>query len=130
LWAELNDWISLMLQLCFCMITMSKSWTSLLIKNNFWIFNDFLMLYCNICRKDCFIIKLFITVVDCAKRRFFECFQSSWVYFIFWFVVFNFAQAMFHLNHYLCKRSDQHVSSWLLSSVMLIHEWLDCMFST
>ncbi len=38
-----------MLQLCFCMTIMSKSRISLLIRNNFWIFNDFLMLYCSIC---------------------------------------------------------------------------------
>ena len=66
-----------MLQLCFCMITMSKSQTSLSIKNEFWIFNDFLMLYCSICKKDCFIIKLFIAVVDSVNFFFFiKCMQS------------------------------------------------------
>ncbi len=118
-----------MLQLCFCMTMMSKSWTSLLIKNDFWIFNNFLMLYCSICRKDCFIIKLFVAVVDSAKRRLFECFQSLRICLIFWFVVSDFAQAMSHLSRYLRKRNDQRVSSWLLSSVMLIHERLDCVFS-
>ena len=118
-----------MLQLCFCMTTMSKSRTSLLIKNDFWIFNDFLMLYCSIHRKDCFIIKLFVAVVDSAKRRLFECFQSSWVYLVFWFVISDSAWATSHLSRYSYKKNDQHVSSWLLSSVMLIHEQLDCMFS-
>ena len=111
------------------MITMSKSWTSLMIKNNFWIFNDFLMLYCNICRKDCFIIKLFVTVVDFAKRRLFECFQLLKVYLIFWFVISNSAWATSHLSCYSCKRNNQHVSSWLLSFIMLIHERLNCVFS-
>ncbi len=129
LWAELNDWVSLMLWLCFCMITMSKSWTSLLIKNDFWIFNDFLILYCSIHRKDCFVIKLFVTVVDSAKRRLFECFQSSWVYLVFWFVISDSAWTTSHLSRYSRKRNNQHVSSWLLSFVMLIHERLDCMFS-
>jgi len=129
LWVELNDWISLMLQLCFCMITMLKSQTSLLIRNDFWIFNDFLMLYCSIHRKDCFVIKLFITVIDSAKKRLFECFQSSRVYFIFKFIIFDSAQATSHLSRYSRKRNDQRVFSWLLSSVMLIHEWLNCVFS-
>ncbi len=118
-----------MLQLCFCMTTMSKSWTSLSIRNDFWIFNDFLMLYCSICRKDYFIIKLFVAVVDFVKRRLSECFQSSWVYLVFWFVVSDSAWATSHLSCYLHKRNDQHVSSWLLSFVMLIHEQLDCVFS-
>ncbi len=118
-----------MLQLCFCMIIMLKSRTFLLIKNDFWIFNDFLMLYCNICRKDCFIIKLFITVVDSAKRRLFECFQSLWICIIFWFVIFNSAWATFYLSCYSYKRNDWHISSWLLSFIILIHKWLDCMFS-
>jgi len=121
--------VSLMLQLCFCMITMLKSWISLLIKNDFWIFKDFLMLYCSIHRKDCFIIKLFIAVVDSAKKRLFKCFQSSWVYLILWFVVSHSAWATSHLSRYSRKRNDQHVSFWLLSSVMLIHEQLDCVFS-
>jgi len=129
LWVELNDWISLMLQLYFCMITMLKSQTSLLIRNDFWIFNDFLMLYCSIHRKDCFIIKLFIAVIDSAKKRLFECFQSSKVYFIFKFIIFDSAQATSHLSRYSRKRNDQRVFSWLLSSVMLIHERLNCVFS-
>jgi len=129
LWVELNDWISLMLQLYFCMITMLKSQTSLLIRNDFWIFNDFLMLYCSIHRKDCFIIKLFIAVIDSAKKRLFECFQSSKVYFIFKFIIFESAQATSHLSRYSRKRNDQRVFSWLLSSVMLIHERLNCVFS-
>ncbi len=119
----------LMLQLCFCITIMSKSRTSLLIKNNFWIFNDFLMLYCSICRKDCFIINLFVAVVDSAKRRLFECFQLLKICLVFWFVISYSAWAISHLNHYLHKRNNQHVSSWLLSFVMLIHKWLDCMFS-
>ncbi len=129
MWVELNDWISLMLQLYFCMITMLKSQTSLLIRNDFWIFNDFLMLYCSIHRKDCFIIKLFIAVIDSAKKRLFECFQSSKVYFIFKFIIFESAQATSHLSRYSRKRNDQRVFSWLLSSVMLIHERLNCVFS-
>ena len=118
-----------MLQLCFCMIMMSKSRTSLLIKNDFWIFNDFLMLYCNIHRKDYFIIKLFVAVVDFAKRRLFECSWSSWVCFIFWFVIFNSAQMTSHLSCYSRKKNDQHIFSWLWSSVKLTHERLDCVFS-
>ncbi len=121
--------MSLMLQLCFYMTTMLKSWTSLSIRNNFWIFNNFLMLYCSIHRKDCFIIKLFVAVVDFAKRRLFECFQSLKICLIFWFIISDFAWATSHLHRYSCKRNDQHVSFWLLSSVMLIHKWLDCVFS-
>ncbi len=121
--------MSLMLQFCFCMITMSKSRTSLLIRNNFWIFNDFLMLYCSIHKKDCFIIKLFVTVVDFAKRRLFKYSQSLKVCLIFWFVVSDSAQATSYLSRYLRKRNNQHVSSWLLSSVMSIHEQLDYVFS-
>ncbi len=34
-----------------------------------------------------------------------------------------------HLSCYSRKKNDQHVFSWLLLSVMLIHEWLNCMFS-
>jgi len=129
LWTELNNCMSLMLQLCFCMTTMLKSWTSLLIRNDFWIFNNFLMLYCSIHKKDCLVIKLFIAVVDSAKRRLFEYFQSSRVYLIFWFIISDSARATFHLSHYSRKRNNQHISSWLLSSVMLIHEQLDCVFS-
>ncbi len=117
-----------MLQLCFCMITMSKSRISLLIRNDFWIFNDFLMLYCSIHRKDYFIIKLFVVIVDSAKRRFFECFQSSKICLIFWFIISDSAQATSHLTHYSRRRNDQHVSSWLLSSVMSLYEWSDCVF--
>ena len=118
-----------MLQLCFCMTTMSKSRTSLLIRNDFWIFNDFLMLYCSICKKDYFIIKLFVTVVDSAKKRLFKCSQSLRICLIFWFVISDSAWATSHLSRYSRKRNDQRVSSWLLSSVMSIHERLDCMFS-
>ncbi len=118
-----------MLQFCFCMTMMLKSRTSLLIRNDFWIFNDFLMLYCNIHRKDCFIIKLFVAVIDSAKRRLFECSQSSKVYLVFWFVISDSAWVTFHLNRYSCRRNDQRVSSWLLSSVMLLHEQSDCVFS-
>ena len=71
---KLNDCESLLLQFYFCIITMSNSWISLLIKNDSWIFNDFLMLYCRIHRKDCFIIKLFVAVVDSAIRRLFVYF--------------------------------------------------------
>ncbi len=117
-----------MLQLCFCMTMMLKSWTSLLIKNNFWIFNDFLILYCSIRKKDWFIIKLFVAVVDFAKRRLFECSQSSKVYLVFWFIISNSAQATSHLSRYLCKRNDWRIFSWLLSFVMLIHEQLNCVF--
>ena len=118
-----------MLQLCFCMITMSKSRTSLLIRKDFWIFNDFLMLYCSIHRKDCFIIKLFVAVVDSAKRRLFEYSQSLRVCLIFWFVVSDSAWTTSHLSRYSRKRNDWRVFSWLLPPVMLIHERLDCVFS-
>ncbi len=72
--AELNDCKSLLLWSCFCTTTMSNLRTSLLIRNDSWILNDFLMLYCKIHRKDCFIIKLFIAVVDSVMRRLFVCF--------------------------------------------------------
>ncbi len=72
--AELNDCESLLLWFYFCIAIMLNSQTSLLIRNDSWILNDFLMLYCRICRKDCFIIKLFVTVVDFAMRRLFVCF--------------------------------------------------------
>ncbi len=72
--AELNDCESLLLWSYFCIAIMLNSQTSLLIRNDSWILNDFLMLYCRICRKDCFIIKLFVTVVDFAMRRLFVCF--------------------------------------------------------
>ena len=104
--AELNDCESLLLQFCFCITTMLNSWTSLLIRNNSWILNDFLMLYCKICRKDCFIIKLFITVVDFAMRRLFVCFQSSRVFLTFWLNIFESAQMLSCLSCYLHKRKD------------------------
>ncbi len=104
--AELNDCKSLLLQSYFCIITMLNSWTSLLIKNDSWILNDFLMLYCKICRKDCFIIKLFITVVDFAMRRLFVCFQSSRIFLTFWLNISESAQMLFHLSRYLHKRKD------------------------
>ncbi len=96
LWAELNDCKSLMLCSCFCMITMSNLWISLLIKNDSWIFNDFLMLYCRICRKNCFIIKLFVAVVDSALRRLFVCFWSLRVFRTFWLSVSESAQMSSH----------------------------------
>ncbi len=68
--------MSLMLWFCFCIITMSKSRTSLLIRNDFWIFNDFLMLYCSIHKRDCFIIKLFMTVFSSSFFFFIKCMQS------------------------------------------------------
>ncbi len=71
--AELNDCKSLLLQSCFCIVTMLNSRISLSIRNDSWNFNDFLMLYCRICRKDCFIIELFVAVVDSAMRRLFVC---------------------------------------------------------
>ena len=87
------------------------------------------MLYCSIRRKDCFIIKLFVVVVDFAKRKLFKCFQSSKIYLVFWFIISDSAQATSHLSCFSRKRNDQHVSSWLLLSVMSIHERLDCVFS-
>ncbi len=71
--AELNDCKLLLLQSCFCIVTMLNSRISLSIRNDSWNFNDFLMLYCRICRKDCFIIELFVAVVDSAMRRLFVC---------------------------------------------------------
>ena len=98
LWAELNDCKLLMLHSYFCMITMLNLQTSLSIKNDSWIFNDFLMLYCRICRKNCFIIKLFVTVVDFALRRLFICFQSLRVFCAFWLSVSESAQISSHLS--------------------------------
>ncbi len=98
LWAELNDYKSLMLCSCFCMIIMSNLRTFLSIKNDSWIFNDFLMLYCRICRKSCFIIKLFVTV-DSVLKRLFVCFQSLRVFRTFWLSVSESAQMSSHLNH-------------------------------
>jgi len=71
--AELNDCKLLLLQSCFCIVTMLNSRISLSIRNDSWNFNDFLMLYCRICRKYCFIIELFVAVVDSAMRRLFVC---------------------------------------------------------
>ncbi len=99
LWAELNDCKLLMLRSCFCMITMSNLQTSLSIKNDSWIFNDFLMLYCRICRKSCFIIELFVAVVDSALKRLFVCFQSLRVFRTFWLSVSESAQMLSHLSH-------------------------------
>ncbi len=99
LWAELNDCKSLMLHSYFFMITMLNLQTSLSIKNNSWIFNDFLMLYCRICRKSCFIIELFVAVVDSALKRLFVCFQSLKVFRTFWLSVSESAQMLSHLSH-------------------------------
>jgi len=99
LWAELNNYKSLMLHSCFCMITMSNLQTFLLIKNDSWIFNNFLMLYCRICRKSCFIIELFIAVVDSVLRRLFICFWSLKVFRTFWLSVSESAQMLSHLSH-------------------------------
>ncbi len=128
--AELNVYESLLLWSYFCIITMLNLQTFLSIKNDSWILNNFLMLYCRICRKDCFVIKLFITVVDFAMRKLFVCFQSSKIFLTFWLNVSESAQMLFHLNHYSCKRKDQLISSWSLLSIKLIHQWFNCMFST
>ncbi len=130
LYAELNDCELLLLWFCFYIATMSNSRTSLLIRNDSWILNDFLMLYCKICRKDCFIIKLFIAVVDSAMRRLFVCFQSSRIFLTFWLNVSESAQMSSRLSHYLRKRKDRLISSWSLLSVKLIHQQFNCMFST
>ncbi len=127
--AELNDCESLLLQFCFCIATMLNSRTSLSIKNDSWIFNDFLILYCKICRKDCFIIKLFIAVVDSAMRRLFVCFWSLMIFLTFWLNVSESAQMLSRLNHYSRKRKDWLISSWSLLSVKLIHQRFNCMFS-
>ncbi len=82
--AELNVCESLLLWSCFCIATMSNSRISLSIRNDSWILNDFLMLYYKICKKDCFIIKLFVTVVDFVMKRLFVCFQSSRIFLTFW----------------------------------------------
>ncbi len=128
--AKLNDCESLLLQSYFCIVTMLNSRTFLSIKNDFWILNDFLMLYCRICRKYCFIIKLFIVVVDSAMRRLFVCFWSSRIFLTFWLNISESAQMLFHLSHYLCKRKDWLIFSWSLLSVKLIHQQFNCMFST
>ncbi len=98
LWAELNDYKSLMLHSYFCMTTMSNLRISLSIKNDSWIFNDFLMLYCRIHRKSCFIIKLFVAVVDSALKRLFVCFWSLKVFHTFWLSVSESAQMLSHLS--------------------------------
>ena len=74
LWVELNVCKMLMLQSCFWMTIMSNLRTFLSIRNDFWIFNDFLMLYYRICRKIWFIIKLSVTVVDSVQRQLFVYF--------------------------------------------------------
>ena len=127
--AELNDCKSLLLWSCFYITTMLNLQTSLLIRNDSWIFNDFLMLYCRIRRKDCFIIELFVTVVDSAMRRLFVCFWSSMIFLTFWLNISESAQMSSRLNHYSCKRKDQLISSWSLLSVKLIHQRFNCMFS-
>ena len=109
--AELNDCKSLLLWSCFCIATMLNSRSSLLIRNDSWIFNDFLMLYYRICRKDCFIIKLFVAVVDSAIRRLFVCFWSLMIFLAFWLNVSESAQMSSCLSHYSRKRKDQLVSS-------------------
>ncbi len=127
--AALNDCKLLLLQSCFCIATMLNSRTSLLIRNDSWILNDFLMLYCRICRKDCFVIKLFITVVDSAMRRLFVCFRSLMIFLAFWLNVSKSAQMSSRLSHYSRKRKDRLVSSWSLLSVKLIHQRFNCVFS-
>ncbi len=51
------------------MIMMLKSWTFLSIKNDFWIFNDFLILYDSICKNkviyNCYWL--------CDKKIFYMC---------------------------------------------------------
>ncbi len=127
--AELNDCKSLLLWSCFCIVTMLNSRISLSIKNDSWILNDFLMLYCRIRRKNCSVIELFIAVVDSAMRRLFVCFRSSMIFLIFWLNVSESAQMSSHLSHYSRKRKDQLISSWLLLLVKLIHQQFNCMFS-
>jgi len=104
--AKLNDCESLLLWFYFCITTMSNSRTSLSIKSDSWILNDFLMLYCRIRRKDCFIIELFIVVVDSVMRRLFVCFQSSMIFLTFWLNVSESAQMSSRLSHYSRKRKD------------------------
>ncbi len=99
LWVELNDCKSLMLYSYFCIITMLNLQTSLSIKNNSWIFNNFLMLYYKIHRKNCFIIKLFVAVVDFALRKLFVYFWSLRIFCTFWLSVSEFAQMSFYLSH-------------------------------
>ncbi len=104
--AELNNCKLLLLWFCFCIVIMLNSRTFLSIKNDSWIFNDFLMLYCKIHRKNYFIIKLFIVVVDFAMRRLFVCFWSSTIFLTFWLNISESAQMSSHLSHYSCKRKD------------------------
>ena len=118
--AELNDYKSLLLQSCFCIATMSNSRTSLLIKNDSWIFNNFLMLYCRIHRKDCSVIKLFVAVVDSAMKRLFVCFWSLRIFFAFWLNVSESAQMSSHLSRYSRKRKNWLISSWSLLFIKLI----------
>ncbi len=127
--AELNDCKLLLLQPCFCIATMSNSRTFLLIRNDSWILNDFLMLYCKIRRKDCFVIKLFVAVVDSAMWRLFVCFRSSTIFLTFWLNVSESAQMSSRLSHYSRKRKDRLVSSWSLLSVKLIRQRFNCVFS-
>ncbi len=127
--AELNDCKSLLLRSCFCIATMLNSRTSLSIKNYSWILNDFLMLYCRIRRKDCFVIELFVAVVDFAMRRLFVCFQSSTIFLTFWLNVSESAQMSSCLSHYSRKKKDRLVSSWSLLSVKLIRQRFNCVFS-
>ncbi len=108
---------------------MLNSRTSLSIRNDSWILNNFLMLYCRIHRKDCFIIKLFIAVVDFAMRRLFVCFWLSMIFLTFWLNVSESAQMSFRLSHYLRKRKDRLIFSWSLLSVKLICQRFNCMFS-
>ncbi len=109
--AELNDCESLLLWSCFCITTILNLRTSLSIKNDSWILNNFLMLYCRICRKDCFIIELFIAVVNSVIRRLFVCFQSSRIFLAFWLNISEFAQMLSCLNHYLRKKKDWFIFS-------------------
>ncbi len=98
LWTELNDCELLMLRFYFCMIIMLNLQIFLLIKNDSWIFNNFLMLYYKIHRKNCFIIKLFVAVVDSALKRLFICFWSLRIFCTFWLNVSESAQMSSHLN--------------------------------
>ena len=128
--AELNNCESLLLRSCFCIATMLNSRISLSIRNDSWILNDFLMLYCRICRKDYFVIKLFVAVVDSAMRRLFVCFRSSRIFLTFWLNISESAQMLSRLSHYSRKRKDWLVSSWFLLSVKLICQRFNCVFST
>ncbi len=128
--AELNDCKSLLLWSCFYITTMLNSRISLLIKNDSWILNDFLMLYCRICKKDCSVLKLFIAVVDFAIKKLFVCFQSSMIFLTFWLNVSKSAQMLSRVSHYLCKRKDQFIFSWSLLFIKLIHQFIENMLYT